>query len=108
MMMLLQRTLPFALMLGASALQAQSRLDHRELPADQQVLHALNRLTFGPRPGDVQKVRSTGLDKWIDEQLKPDRIDDASLERFLKNYSILHQDQNDLLRAFAEAQRERR
>lgn len=87
---------------------AQTPLDHRELAADQQVIHALNRLTFGARPGDVQKVRSMGLDKWVDLQLHPDRIDDSSLQKFLDRYSVLKQDQNDLLREFSEAQRERR
>src|SRR5665647_3312174 len=85
-----------------------SRLDHRELAADQQIIHALNRLAFGARPRDVQKVRAVGLDKWIDEQLHPERIDDSSLEEFLNHYSILREDQNQLLQEYAEAQRDRR
>jgi hypothetical protein len=44
------------------------------LSKDQEVLHALNRLTFGPRPGDVEAVRKMGLKKWIDQQLHPERI----------------------------------
>jgi uncharacterized protein (DUF1800 family) len=100
--------IPITIFLLASPLPAQARLDHRELAADQQIIHALNRLTFGARPGDVQKVRAIGLDKWVDQQLHPERIDDSSLESFLSHYSILNQDQNDLLRDFAEAQRDRR
>ncbi|HXV16313.1 MAG TPA: DUF1800 domain-containing protein, partial [Gemmatimonadaceae bacterium] len=100
--------IPLTIFLLASPLPAQARLDHRELAADQQIIHALNRLTFGARPGDVQKVRAIGLDKWVDQQLHPERIDDSSLESFLSHYSILNQDQNDLLRDFAEAQRDRR
>ncbi len=84
------------------------RLDHRELAADQQVTHALNRLTFGPRPGDAQKVRAMGLDKWIDLQLHPDKIDDTALDQFAARYDLLHRDQNDLLRQFAEIQRDKR
>ena len=87
---------------------AQSPLDHRELAADQQIIHALNRLTFGARPGDVQQVRAIGLDKWVEQQLRPERIDDSSLDRFLQRYSILNTDQSDLLRDFNEMQRERR
>jgi uncharacterized protein (DUF1800 family) len=45
-----------------------------KLSKDEQILHALDRLTFGPRPGDVQRVRTTGLKKWIDQQLHPERI----------------------------------
>lgn len=84
------------------------RLDHRELAADQQIIQALNRLTFGPRPGDAQKIRSMGLDKWIDLQLHPEKIDDGSFEQFATRYDILRQDPNDLLKQYADAQRERR
>ena len=94
--------------LPARASAAAPRLDHRELAADQQVIHALNRVAFGPRPGDVQKVRAIGLDKWIDQQLHPESIDDSSLEKFLDQYSILHEDQNQLLQDYAVAQRNRR
>jgi len=46
----------------------------KPLSKDQEILHALNRLTFGPRPGDVEAVRKMGLKKWIDQQLHPERI----------------------------------
>jgi uncharacterized protein (DUF1800 family) len=38
------------------------------------VIHALYRLSFGPRPGDVEVVRKMGVKKWIDLQLHPERI----------------------------------
>lgn len=85
-----------------------ARLDHRELAADQQVIHVLNRLAFGARPGDVQKVRAMGVDKWIDQQLHPEKIDDSSLDQFLAHYNILHEDQGQLLQQYAMAQRDRR
>jgi len=47
---------------------------NQPLAKDQETLHALNRLTFGPRPGDVQAVQKMGLKKWIDQQLHPERI----------------------------------
>lgn len=50
----------------------------REQTADQQVLHALNRLGFGPRPGDVERVRAMGVDRWIAAQLEPARVPDAA------------------------------
>jgi uncharacterized protein (DUF1800 family) len=83
------------------------RSDVRELPADQQIIQALNRMTFGPRPGDVQKVRAIGLDKWIDQQLHPENIRDAAIEQFVTKYSAINQDQNDLLRQYADQQRQR-
>ena len=80
----------------------------RELPADQQIIHALSRLTFGPKPGDVLEVRAMGLDKWIDMQLHPERIDDSAIDAFVARYPTINRDQNDLLRQYAEQQRERR
>lgn len=41
---------------------------------DQKALHALNRLTFGPRPGDLEQVRQMGVQKWIELQLHPEEI----------------------------------
>ncbi len=94
--------------IGAANAGAQvMSTDVRELPADQQIMQALNRLTFGPRPGDIQKVRAIGLDKWIDIQLHPDQINDSAIESFMSKYSVLNQDQNSLLTQYAEAQRAR-
>jgi uncharacterized protein (DUF1800 family) len=55
----------------------------RELTADQQVLQALNRLTFGPRPGDAIHVRQVGVDRWMAEQLSPASIKDDQATTFL-------------------------
>jgi len=52
----------------------QAKLFQKKLNKDEQVLHALDRLTFGPRPGDVERVKKMGLKKWIDQQLHPDSI----------------------------------
>jgi uncharacterized protein (DUF1800 family) len=60
-----------------------------ELSADEAILHALNRLAYGPRPGDVERVRQMGLAKWIDQQLNPNSIDDKALEARLQDYPTL-------------------
>ena len=60
-----------------------------ELSPDEAILHALNRLAYGPRPGDVERVRQVGLAKWIDQQLNPNSIDDKALEARLENYPTL-------------------
>jgi uncharacterized protein (DUF1800 family) len=52
---------------------AADRFDQK-LSKDQRIVHALNRLTFGARPGDVEQVRRVGVEKWIDLQLHPERI----------------------------------
>jgi uncharacterized protein (DUF1800 family) len=53
-----------------------SKLFQKKLPKDEQILHALDRLTFGPRPGDIERVKHIGLKKWMDQQLHPDRMDE--------------------------------
>lgn len=43
------------------------------------IVHALNRLGYGPRPGDVERVRALGLERWIEQQLHPERIDEKEI-----------------------------
>ena len=85
-----------------------ARSDVRELPADQQVIQALNRLTFGAKPGDILKVRAMGVDKWIDQQLQPQKINDDAMNAFVHNYSALNANQEDLLKQYAVQQKERK
>src|SRR5260370_14674455 len=54
------------------------RMDERK-----HAVHALNRMTFGPRPGDMERVTQMGVDKWIELELHPDKIDDSALEATL-------------------------
>jgi uncharacterized protein (DUF1800 family) len=42
-----------------------------QMTGDQKALHALNRLTFGARPGDLEAVNQKGLDQWMEQQLHP-------------------------------------
>src|SRR5436190_17397824 len=64
-----------ALLLAAVAFagNATGRFDQK-LSADKQIVHVLNRLTFGPHPGDAEQVRRLGVQKWIDLQLHPERV----------------------------------
>jgi uncharacterized protein (DUF1800 family) len=57
----------------ASATKADKSFQ-KKLGKDDQILHALDRLTFGPRPGDVERLKKVGLKKWIDQQLHPEQI----------------------------------
>src|SRR2546428_11981437 len=59
------------------------------LSSDEAILHALNRLAYGPRPGDVERVRQMGLAKWIEQQLNPNSIDDKPMEARLQDYPTL-------------------
>src|SRR5438093_2920170 len=72
-----------------SAAQAAGRFDQK-LTVDKQIVHTLNRLTFGARPSDVAEVRRIGVDKWIDQQLHPEKIaENPILEAKLKPLDTL-------------------
>jgi uncharacterized protein (DUF1800 family) len=76
----------------------QSRQFLKQIPKDRRILQALNRLTFGPRPGDVQQVKAMGLKKWIDLQLHPDRIpENPVLEAKLTTLDSLNMSGSELV-----------
>src|SRR4029453_6477239 len=56
-----------------------------KLSEDQRILHVLNRLGFGARPGDLERVRAMGIENYINEQLNPDKIPDRSAESRVQN-----------------------
>jgi uncharacterized protein (DUF1800 family) len=60
-----------------------------ELSAHEAIQHALNRLAYGPRPGDVERIKQIGLAKWIDQQLNPKTIDDSAVEARVNGYPTL-------------------
>jgi uncharacterized protein (DUF1800 family) len=75
---------------------------NQKLSPDQQIVHALNRLTFGPRPGDVEEVRRIGLNKWIELQLHPDRVsENPVLEAKLKPLATLEMSLADVVNEYA-------
>src|ERR1700686_3533739 len=65
-------------------------------------VHALNRLTFGPRPGDVQQVMAMGVDRWIDFQLHPEKISDAAVESRLAAVRTLHMSAKEIAEEFPD------
>jgi uncharacterized protein (DUF1800 family) len=71
--------------------KAEQRSEYKstQLQGDERIVHALNRFTFGPRPGDLEEVRSEGLEKWFDRQLHPDSIDQADLNAHLAQYPAM-------------------
>ena len=84
-----------------------------DLTADEAVLHAMNRLAYGPRPGDVERVKQMGLAKWIEQQLSPNSIDDKALSARLENFPTLSMSSARLIEDYpqpkqAEKQAERR
>jgi uncharacterized protein (DUF1800 family) len=62
--------------------------------------HALDRLTFGPRTGDVERVEKIGVEHWIDQQLHPERIDDGGLEAKLNALPAMRLSTDELIRRY--------
>lgn len=75
-----------------------------QMDENQKILHALNRFTFGPRPGDVDKVRAMGLEKWFEQQLHPDKIDDSALEARLVPFRTLKMSTKEMVENFPPPQ----
>jgi uncharacterized protein (DUF1800 family) len=76
------------------------KLTTLKLTEEQRALHALNRLTFGPRPGDLQKVMDTDVDDWIEQQLHPEEISDSVLDGKLGPFRTLRMSTRDLVQTF--------
>ena len=66
----------------------------------QRAIHALNRLTFGLRPGDIDTVLSKGVDAWIEDQMHPESIDDSALNGRLAPYGTTRMGLKQLAETF--------
>jgi len=90
-----------------TALKPSSQLTER-----QRALHALNRLGFGPRPGDVNNMTTAGVDAWINRQLHPETIPDRAVEARLQNLPTLQMTSAEIMHEFyapiVQARRERK
>jgi uncharacterized protein (DUF1800 family) len=91
---------PTPVLFGQARSMARHQDAAREQTADQQVRHVLNRLAFGPRPGDYETVRAMGVDAWIDQQLRPARRDDAAVTTFLAKLPTLAMSPTQLREAY--------
>jgi len=105
--------LTLAVLVSTAALLAADKNKSKKLAAanapgqmddDKRILHVLNRFTFGPRPGDAEKVRSLGLEKWFEEQLHPEKIDDSATEARLSPFRTLKMSASDMVENFPPPQ----
>jgi uncharacterized protein (DUF1800 family) len=78
----------------------KGKLPITQLTEDEAIVHALNRLAYGPRPGDVERIRQMGLEKWIDQQLHPESIEDQALNQRLQRYPTLNMSSKQLLEEY--------
>src|SRR5689334_6072182 len=79
-----------------------------DLSADEAILHALNRLAYGPRPGDVERVRQMGLAKWIEQQLNANAIDDRAVEARLEQFPTLRMSTSKLLAEYPQPKQQQK
>jgi uncharacterized protein (DUF1800 family) len=76
----------------------------QQIQGEQRVLHALNRFTFGPRPGDVAAVQAMGLKRWFEQQLNPSSIDDSALDARLEMFPAMKMEQAEMIRRYPSPQ----
>jgi uncharacterized protein (DUF1800 family) len=96
--------LPIAIL--AAALLAQSAAA-APLAPEQQAVHVLNRLAFGPRPGDVERVTQMGVQNWIDQQLHPEAIPmPADLTERLRGLDTANRSAGDSVAEFVDLRRQ--
>jgi len=87
----MKKLLALALILSFVPLgTAQKRSKTRGLSDEQRIAHVLNRLGFGARPGDVERVKAMGLETYINQQLNPDKISDTVAENKVKDLAVLN------------------
>jgi uncharacterized protein (DUF1800 family) len=72
----------------------------KEIQGQERALHALNRFTFGPRPGDVAAVQAIGVKRWFEQQLNPSSIGDSALEARLAMFPAMKMEQAELVRRY--------
>src|ERR1044072_9234142 len=74
---------------SAQSMKPKSAEKAGRLSEEQRILHVLNRLGFGARPGDVDRVKAMGIESYINQQLFPEKIDDSASEARLQNLETL-------------------
>lgn len=76
------------------------KLPITQLTENEAILHALNRLAYGPRPGDVERIRKMGLEKWIDAQLSFSSGNDPALDAKLSEFKTLRMSSAELIEKY--------
>ena len=87
-------------MVAAAASKKAVAPSVQQIQGDQRVLHALNRFTFGPRPGDLAAVQAVGVKAWFERQLNPLSIDDSALEARLEMFPAMQMQQAELMQRY--------
>ena len=102
----LKKTVALTLLLALTATQpvvsAQKRAKSQNLTEEQRIVHVLNRLGFGARPGDIERVKAMGLENYINQQLNPEKISDTVAENKVRDLNVLNMTTAELYEKFPQ------
>ena len=73
--------------------------------SEEQAVHVLDRLAYGPSPGDLRQVEEMGPAAWIALQLRPGDIDDAAVDRRLADFPSLAMSTRELVAHYPRAKK---
>jgi len=93
---------------GAAAPSGSLKLPASPLSEDERVLHALNRLGYGPRPADVARVRQMGVAVYLEQQLHPEGLSGNAVRAALADYPVLDASTAQLVRDYPQPTQEMR
>src|ERR1700752_5303581 len=102
----MKKFVAFMLLVALTAAQplvsAQKRTKSQNLTEEQRIVHVLNRLGFGARPGDVERVKSMGLENYINQQLNPEKITDTVADNKVSDLNVLNMSTAELYEKFPQ------
>ena len=105
----MKKSIALILMFAMTAMQSfvsiaagQKHAKTQGLTEAQRIVHVLNRLGFGARPGDVERVKAMGLDNYINQQLSPEKIGDSVAENKVADLSTLNMTTAELYGKFPQ------
>jgi uncharacterized protein (DUF1800 family) len=115
----MKRFLPFVLPFTIAVLVTSRPAETRgpgdgleDKTGDKAIVHVLNRIAFGPRPGDIERIRAIGIDRFIDQQLHPERVADPAMAARLSDLASVGMSSRAIAREYElpqlEARRERK
>src|SRR4030095_7788491 len=102
----LKKTVAFTLLLALTATQplvfGEKRAKSQNLTEEQRIVHVLNRLGFGARPGDVEREKAMVLENYINQQLNPEKIADTVAENKVRDLNVLNMTTAELYEKFPQ------
>ncbi|MFQ5777574.1 MAG: DUF1800 domain-containing protein [Terriglobia bacterium] len=89
---------------GTNSTRSALTISDTGLSEDEQILHLLNRIGFGPRPGDIERVKQMGIAAYLEQQLHPESIPDQDVEERLADFKTLQMTTRELFAVYPPPQ----